>query len=87
MDRILKYNLPLKFGDTTLKIPGNSEFLSCQIQWGVPALWYKVRSDTPPALPVVFRVAATGEEIPPSATHVATLKEGYFVFHVFRLVT
>ena len=83
--RIWKYQLEIT-GLTFLDIPKGAEFLSMQVQNGLPCMWFLVENEQERERRV-FVVKTTGAELwedPGVQRYIGTFQTGGFVGHVFE---
>jgi hypothetical protein len=86
MRRMLKYPIPnLLDGDpVTLTLPWLTEIRAVGIQHGVITLWCDTPKDAQVDRARVFQVIGTGWDIPSPGTHLGTVFDGPFVWHVYE---
>lgn len=76
------YKYPIERTGLTAEMPEGARIVSCQFQDGAISLWAIVDPDAP-LYRRSFRVVGTGQDVAPNWTHIATLQQGSFVWHVF----
>lgn len=90
MRTIHKYDLPVN-DSVVLQLPEGCEILNVLKQSGpsgIVQLWAIVDTEAP-QVPHKFIVRGTGHPLPlecAKATHIATVMDGPFVWHVFRKI-
>lgn len=90
MTVIWKYPMPVEnfLGDDnsiTLSIPEEFQFLTVQVQDGVPTLWVEVDPESP-KVEVKIAIVGTGGKVPdPSTLYVGTVQLGGFVWHFYDI--
>lgn len=67
-----------------LKIPAFSQYLSAGLQDGQIVVWYLCNTNNAHSVKT-FYVVGTGWNVPfmENPTHIATIQEGHFIWHVF----
>lgn len=81
------WKFPLNITDVQqITVPGGSEFLSVQVQRGIPCIWALVDS-TQPKRQVEIRIYGTGHPIDQIGQFIGTfqVQGGALVFHVFAV--
>ncbi len=85
MRTIFKYTLDYGIGKSTrLMVPVGAKVLTFQMQGDNIVGWFEVFSKAK-MHEVEFGIIGTGHEIPDFATYVATVQDGPFVWHIYRL--
>lgn len=81
MKTIWKFPLP-SIGTHTIAIPQGAEFLSFQIQAGIPTVWARVDPEAPESRAYVS-IVGTGHRAPYGGRFLGTVQTGPFVWHAF----
>jgi len=83
MNTIWKYQVALSAEPTVLMVPPPAQFLAAGWQ-GMPVVWFLADPDEmPPKVPITVRVVGTGWDVPDDATHLATVHNPPYVWHLF----
>ncbi len=97
MKTILKYPITLGLSQnkeeellpTEIETYEEAEFMSIQMNFGQPTMWFKVDT-TKPKQKLKFRIFATGEEIPEEDNFVyygtLQINRGEWVWHIFEIL-
>ena len=83
MKTIYKYTLDSH--DCTLQLPKGAEFLTVQLQNGIPTLWALVNPMTVTEERHIC-IVGTGWDVEDNMKYITTYMDGYFVWHVFELI-
>lgn len=82
---VYKYRIPDEDIEFSFKVPGFAEFLSLDVQHGIPVMWFLVDPETM-AIERSFVNVGTGWDIEAKVVaFLGTYTEGMFVHHVFEV--
>lgn len=83
--KVWKYNIPVNDSEHVIDMPYGARFVHAECQKShVVSLWFEVDSEIAFKQARIFTIYGTGHPIPDTFEHIATVKDGMFMWHVYE---